>query len=396
MSTRTQSPWILVTAREVMVKLTDRNFLIGTLVTLLMVIIAMALPLLMNRGDVTYEIGLIEQESSSAAPVIERVEAAVTDDETHLEVIEQADREAAEQAVRDGDVDLALVGSPGQWSLLTDADPSMTLSAAVEEAVRQQVLTDNATAAGTDLAQLTAGTQVTRVDVSENTSGLPPGTAFLAPLIFGALFYLAAIVFGMQISSSVVEEKQSRIVEILAAKMPTRQLLVGKVVGNTLLAFGQMALLVAAALIGLPFTGFDVALPGLAEALGWYLPFFVLGFGALACIWAAAGALASRFEDLQSTTMPLQVALVAVFIGGINLTGTAREVGSFVPVLSTILMPARLLEGSADWWEPVFALVLVLAFCGLTIAIGAKLYDRALLHTSGTLSWRRALALKGD
>lgn len=72
---------------------------------------------------------------------------------------------------------------------------------------------------------------------------------------------------------------------------------------------------------------------------------FVVGFLSLACIWAAAGAMASRTEDLRATTMPLTVALVAVLFVGISLQGAARGIGSFVPVLSTILMPVRVLEG---------------------------------------------------
>lgn len=105
------------------------------------------------------------------------------------------------------------------------------------------------------------------------------------------------------------------------------------------------------------------------------------------------GALASRIEDLQTTTMPLTMVLVVTFVVGLNLQGVWRTVASFVPVVSTILMPMRILEGEAAWWEPLVALALVTVFCALTVALGARLYQRSLLHTSGSLSWRRALTL---
>lgn len=222
---------------------------------------------------------------------------------------------------------------------------------------------------------------------------MPEGMLFFVGFAFALVFYMAAVIFGMQIASSVVEEKQSRIVEILAAAIPVRHLLLGKVLGNTLLAVGQMALLVATALVGLTFTDLDIALPGLAEAMGWYLPFFLLGFLALACVWAAAGALASRTEDLQSTTMPLTMVLVLALLGSVNLEGVWRDVASFVPILSTLLMPIRILEGDVSWWQPALALALVGVFCTLTILLGSRLYQRALLHTSGSLTWRRALRL---
>ena len=76
------------------------------------------------------------------------------------------------------------------------------------------------------------------------------GVQVIAGFVFVFLFYMAAILFGYAIANSVVEEKQSRIVEILAAAIPLRQLLVGKVVGATALALGQMVIFVAIGLIG--------------------------------------------------------------------------------------------------------------------------------------------------
>lgn len=73
--------------------------------------------------------------------------------------------------------------------------------------------------------------------------------------MFAFLFYLSSILFGMSIAQSVVEEKQNRIVEILASAIPVRQLLIGKVAGNTVLAFAQLTLFVVAGLIGLAATG---------------------------------------------------------------------------------------------------------------------------------------------
>lgn len=93
---------------------------------------------------------------------------------------------------------------------------------------------------------------------------------------------------------------QSRIVEILAAAIPLRQLLVGKVVGATVLAPGQMVIFVAIGLSGLSVTDYATLLPALAGAAAWYLVLLVIGFVALACLFAVAGALATRAEDVQT------------------------------------------------------------------------------------------------
>ncbi|MGB5952117.1 MAG: ABC transporter permease, partial [Ornithinimicrobium sp.] len=78
----------------------------------------------------------------------------------------------------------------------------------------------------------------------------------------------------------------------------------------------------------------------------------------------------------------------------LNLEGFIRQIFSVVPVMSTILMPMRLLEGDAQWWEPVLALGITVAFCYATVTFGSTLYRRALMQTQGRVSIRTALATK--
>lgn len=392
-----RSPWTLVMAREIRVRLTDKTFILGTVLTVVLLLGAMVVPALLGGDGTQYRVAVTDDTAAAvverAAPQVGGAPSMTGEEEVEVSTERVTDRAAAEAAVRDGDADVALVGAPGGWEVLSDGEPPLRLHAALADTVRQEALLANAEAAGTSLEELTAGSTLATVDVDPAEGGMSEQMTFAVGLGFAMVFYIAALMFGMQIASSVVEEKQSRIVEILAAAIPVRHLLLGKVLGNTLMAVGQMALIVAAALVGMTFTGLDIALPGLAGALGWYLPFFLLGFLALACVWAAAGALASRTEDLQSTTMPLTMVLVVAIFGAINLEGFWREAASFVPVLSTLLMPIRILEGDVSWWEPALALVLVAGFCALTILLGSRLYQRALLHTSGSLTWRRALRL---
>lgn len=392
-----RAPWTLVMAREIHVRLTDKTFLLSTLFTVLLILGAMVVPMLLDGGAQERTVAVLDD---AGATLVERAEPAIVgspsltgDGEVTVETTRAADRAAAEQLVLDGDVDLALVGGPGDWEVLSDGAPDGAVLGAISETVRAETLEANAATAGTTVEALTTGSEVAVTDLAASEEGMAEGVRYAIGFGFAFVFYMAAIMFGMQIASSVVEEKQSRIVEILAAAIPVRHLLLGKVLGNTLLAVGQMALIVAATLVGMTFTNLDVALPGLAGALGWYLPFFLLGFLALACIWAAAGAIASRTEDLQSSTMPLMMVLVIAILGSTYLEGVWREIGSFVPILSTLLMPMRILEGEVSWWEPTLALLVVAAFSGLTILLGSRLYQRALLHTSGSLSWRRAFQL---
>lgn len=417
----TPRPWRLVAAREMGVKLRNRNFLITTLITVLILPLSMMLPMLMadRATGETYRVAVTDADAKA---VVEH--AASESPEPVLEVATVADRAAADQAVRAGDVDGALIGEPGKWSLVTEGSPPMALSATLSGAVESMALARNAAAAGTNIEKLNTGGELALVDIDRGaqSGGLGDLLGLVGGMVFALLFYLSAVMFGTQIASSVVEEKQSRIIEILAASIPLRQLLLGKIVGNTLIAFGQIllicltmtlsfvgmtAMLIAsvsdaptdaggasdASSVGAEvLAGFDMS--GALTAMLWYVPFFVLGFVALSCVWAAVGALCSRTEDLQSTSLPVTMGLLAVFFAGITASGTVEKVLSYVPIMSTVVMPGRILAGDYLWWEPLISLVLVAAFCALAVAWGARLYERAVLHTGGSLTWRQALRLR--
>ena len=166
-------------------------------------------------------------------------------------------------------------------------------------------------------------------------------------------------------------------------------LLLGAIVAEVLATLSLRAALDTPMFVIGVVAGYVVAFAMLGLALGKGIPVGI-AYG----IWAAAGALASRTEDVQSTSMPLTMFLVVIFIVSLQASGGVREILSFVPVASTFVMPMRIVEGDTALWEPLLALALVAIFCAISIWLGAKLYERALLHTQGTLTWRGALGRK--
>jgi ABC-2 type transport system permease protein len=383
----TGNAWLLVTKREVTVRATDRTFLAGTGVTLLIIVVLFGLQIwLANR---TQDFTVVT--SSPAATAVARdtaAKAASIDENVVLTTRTVADDAAARAAVLDKSADAWLHGDTSGWVLTTRSDFEPDLESVVSRVVRDRALAENAAAAGTTVGTLERGSVL--------TTGLLEGDAQRAELVgivtfaFVFLFYLATLTFGATLASSVVEEKQSRIVEIIATAIPLRHLLAGKVIGNTLLAVAQLMLFVTVGVVGLSFTSYSPLVTAVSGAAAWFLVFFLAGFVALACLWAVAGSLASRVEDLQSTTTPLTMLVMGIFFAGLFLEGTWQTVGSFVPPLSAILMPVRLLQGDASWWEAVVALALLVATAALTVSVGERLYRRSLLQTGGRVSVRQA------
>ena len=178
-----------------------------------------------------------------------------------------------------------------------------------------------------------------------------------------------------------------------ASVLPLRHILAGKIIGNALLAIAQVTLLAAVALIGLSQTKWSAFVGTVAGASGWFLLFFLVGFFVVACMFAVAGALASRSEDVQSTSQPVVMLVVLVLVVGMSLSGTAQVVASYVPVVSTVTMPARIMDGSAAWWEPILAIGIAIVAAYVITRLATRLYERSIMRTGGRLSYREAFKL---
>ena len=383
--------WTVVAMREVVVRLTNRAFLVSTALTLVFLAGYGAFAAWQSGRTTTWTVAVSTTDAPTAGPLVAATGRAAqgTGGKVVVTTKPVADASAARTAVTDGDADVWLHRTATGWAATSADDVPVGLRTALEQAVRTDALDRNATAAGTSLTALEQGSALA-LDRFSGT-GVDPGFVKAVSFAFALLFFMSAMMFGQQIAASVVEEKQSRLVEIIATAIPVRQLLAGKVVGNAAIALAQVVLIAGVGLVVVSFTDFSTLLPTLSTAVMWFVVFFAVGFFALACLFAVAGALASRTEDLQSTTAPMTIALSLVYVVSFGLSGTGLTVASYVPVASVVTMPARILAGDAAWWEAVLSLLVMVVFSAATVAVGERIYRRSLLQTRGRVSWRQAL-----
>jgi ABC-2 type transport system permease protein len=209
------------------------------------------------------------------------------------------------------------------------------------------------------------------------------------------VLYSLLILFGQFVAQGVVEEKSSRVVELLLATMRPWQLLAGKILGLGLLGLAQMLVIAVVGVAGALV--FDVVdLPGrLIGTVITVVAWFVLGYAFYASVFAAAASLVSRQEDLASVITPASLLLVVGFVISIQAaqdpTGTLSTVTSFIPGLSPLVMPVRQAAGGAEWWEVVVSVVLMLASIAAIVRVGGRIYSGALLRTGGKVKLREAL-----
>ncbi|WOF23031.1 ABC transporter permease [Microbacterium betulae] len=351
-----QGVW-LVAERELSTRLRAKSFLISTAI-LLVAVLAGVLWAGFSAGD------------SSTTRVAATGAVAAQLPEEAFDVTEVADRAAAEALVEAGDVDAALVEDP--------ASPTGLTVIALDE---------------------TPSSLVSALSVSPTVELLDPEAAddgalrYAIGLVFGLVFFMAAMSFGTPITQSVVEEKQTRVVEILISAIPARVLLAGKVVGNTILAVGQILLLIATAVIGLVVTGQTEFLQMLGAPVVWFAVFFLFGFILLAAMFAAAGALVSRQEDTGPTLTPLIYLTMIPYFLVIFLSDNplVMTILSYVPFSAAVGMPVRLFFTEAQWWEPLLSLGVLLASCVVVILLGAKIYENSLLKMGARVKLKDAL-----
>lgn len=362
--------WWIVARNEVMVKISSKAFWISTGVTLGMILLAFGASLIFGQNAGTDKIAVADSASRDV----------VTMAEGDYEVIEvSADELGA--TVEAGDADAGLRHGE-TWELLV-ADP-VELPTQLIETISAYQLNQNLIELDLDPTLVLANTQPEIISVGDEDAS-DAITTMIVSMVFAVLFFMSALIYGLQIAQSVVEEKESRIVEILTAAVPTRQLLTGKVVGNTLMALGQLTLYLAVGLVGLSLSEWADLVPVVVPNVAWFIVFFLFGFAALACLWAATGAMATRVQDLNNTTTPLTMLLTAAYIAGFMASGTTAQVLSYVPIVSSVVMPARLLEGDATWIEAVISLAIVMAFMVLAIRVGSAIYRRGIMQTSSVM-----------
>ena len=260
-----------------------------------------------------------------------------------------------------------------------------------------------ALATGASPSEIAAHTQVPvdEHDVSGRFSNASQAVAAKAiAYVFVFLLYLAILLNAQSIVMSVVEEKTSRIAELLVATLDPAQLLVAKVLAATATGFVQLAVwmgtaAVAGGAVGRLFaesapsaaTASDPALGVTAPEILWFILFFVIGFAQYAVLFAAAGSLVNRTEDTSSVSGPLYIPIVGAFViaqFSLQFPNAPNVVlFSMIPLLAPFVMFTRVIVGTVPAWQlglsiavNVGAAVALAWLAGRVYRVGMLLYGR--------------------
>ncbi|MET0432929.1 MAG: ABC transporter permease [Cellulomonas sp.] len=352
---------LMVAEREITTQVRSKSFLISTAVLLVLVLGGIILTSVL--GD------RLGGGDTKVAVVPET--AAVLADVDGLEAVEAADPDAARALVESEEVSAAVLPDD-------DADNLLGVVVVGLDSAPDGVISALAVTPPVELL---------------DESGTSDGLRYLVSFVFGIAFFMAAMTFGSTIAQNTVQEKQSRIVELLLSTVPPRALLGGKILGNTVLAVGQIAAIAAVAVVGLVVTGQDDLLGMIGAPVAWFVLFFLVGFVLLAALFASAASLVSRVEDTGPVLTPVMMLVMIPYFGVIffNDNDLVLTIMSYVPFSAPVGMPVRLFLGEASWWEPLVSLVILAGTAVLVTGIGARIYSRSVLRTGRRVKLSEAL-----
>lgn len=382
--------WI-VASREIAERGRSRAFLLSTLFALVAIVAIVVVPPLLSDDTKTYRLGLTGVVASGMPDALTAQAAAAG---VQLRTTTYDTVPAGEQAVRDKAVDALLVdGTSLEWLRQPDA----RLGTLVENAVQAARIRDRAAALGLsmqDVAGLLA--PVALANRQLGNEGGQTQNAQEVGLVAVVMIMLAVSMYGNAVLTGVVQEKQTRVAEVLLARMRPRELLAGKVIGIGALGLAQFALIIATGALALTQTR-ATGTPHVAASLwAWVMMWFVLGYAFYSVVYAAFGSLVSRVEDASSASAPISVLLFAGYFAAViglqSPDSTAATVLSFLPPSAPFVMPMRLTLTTVPIWEAVTAALLTAGAVWLLVVVAGRIYAGALLR-SGTrlplrLAWR--------
>lgn len=382
-----------VAAREVAVTMRTKSIIISLVITLLV-----ALGII---GGVTYFKNKNEGEVDTLAVVDMAPESF---DSESLKGEKVKDRAEAEQKVKDGDAKAALVPmKPGDgtkgWELLFDGLPNMQLAGQVEAIVAANATNYGLAQMNVDpqeLAKVTPNAEVTHVNISssDGSDGEGDFIAIITVLAGTMIIMFIITLFAGNIGGRVTEEKSSRVVEIVLSSVRPLDFLAGKLIGNTVFGLLASFLIIGIAGAALFFSGLLDGFEFDWTVVPLLLLSMILGLAFFGSLYAAAGAMVQRTEDLQSTQAPILILVMATIyvpmFGYMNIDATWMQVMAWVPPFSAGVAPLQFAAGNMSLGMVLLSYAL---FAVVTVAVlwfVARIYRNAILNNGRKLTWRQA------
>ena len=384
----------LVAGREIRERMRGRVFQVVTVILFGVVTAAVVIPTLHAGTTTSRRVGVVASSASLNAELHDLAKSAGLP----VELVDKPDLSQARAALNAGQLDMVVDGT---GKILVKDPVSATDTSAEARYVRAVSVTLGAqrafTQAGLTPQQAATVARAKPVPVESIQPGKKSRTAAETTALLGViLIFIVLTQYLTWTLMGVMEEKASRVVEVLLATVRPIQLLAGKVIGIGAVALAQAVALVAFALVLAEAVGSSLVHGAAPLVVAATLVWLVLGYAFYSWVYAAAGSLAERQDQVQSLALPLSAPLIFGYI--VSLIGASSgsaslllKVLAYLPPTAPFAMPTLIGFGEATWWQFLLS-VMVTLVCTLVVAVAAaRVYRTAVLRTGGRVRLRELL-----
>jgi ABC-2 type transport system permease protein len=384
----------LIAGREISTRIRSKAFVWTTIALVAAVVLGGVLLSFVGKSDSTQHVGVTPE----AAAVSDQLVATGKVTGATIETQDVDDQAAGEALLTDGTID-ALVTSTDPLTVVVHTKLSDSLAPTFASLAQQEALSSAVTALGGDPGEV--GREIAQA--SPDVTALEPeperdGGQIVAGFVAGILLFISLMTAGQLVAQGVVEEKSSRVVELLLATVRPWQLMAGKVLGIGVIGLSQVVLVVGAGAGTAVALGLvDTSSINLGVTALWVVIWFVIGFTMYALALGALAALVSRQEDVGSVTAPVMTLMMIPYIIGVSIapwdpTNPLVVWLSYVPFCAPLLMPMRIALGEVEPWEVALSLGLSLALIPVLVWLAGRIYSNAVLRSGGRIKLKDALA----
>jgi ABC-2 type transport system permease protein len=387
-----------VARRELLERGRSRGFLFSLLLTTALIVASIVVPAILFSDDGQLQVGVVEPAPAGLDAALAQ-SGPLYGRTVSLQAF--PDRATGETALQEERIATLLIvpaelSGPGELVVRRDADDQ--LRAIVTTAIvglRTGALLEEA---GVDPTAFVAASEPPVV-TSQDPSDESESTAFLFANVGVILLFIGIFSFGTWVLMGVVEEKQSRVVEVILSSVRPRDVLMGKVLGIGILGVFQLLVFVAVGLVVVQVMGRLTLPPTTGAAIVQLVVWFCLGYALYATTLGFLGALASRVEEASNASTPVSLAattayLVSLLVVTNDPSGTVAVIATLIPFSAPMVVPLRAALDAISPVEIAAAVVITLLTIYVLFVLGGRVYSGAVLQTGGRVklrdAWRRA------
>jgi len=397
-----------VIRREYVEIVRRKSFVIGTIVAPLLMATFFLAPVLLSFfvPSQQFHLAVVDQTGEVGAAFVAALKDTLADGRAKYAATlvpatggrYEGAREETVAGVREGALDIvvaipATVFDDGGASYITKEVRNFQILEDLENVLTDIVMRRRLAREGVDTERVASLTTPVRLEMSQITAkgGVEKKdflTEWAVVFVFVMILYASLLTWGITISRGILEEKSSRVIEVLLSSVRPRQLLFGKVIGIGLAGLTQFAVW---SLAGIALTGMGgaMALSALSSVdippVVWlyFVGFFLLGFLLYASIFTVVGSICSNEQDAQQlqgiVTLPMIIPILTLMLIIQNPNGPIAVALSFIPLFTPMIMMARVVIVAPPLWQVLLSLALLAASIHLAISFSARVFRVGIL-----------------